>query len=167
MQDSSCNNPSFVRSFSSSCQLVSLSFDCFLAKCAHTVAQVCALFTSLSSSCFMRTLSDLFDLSIHFVSGLFVSLIFLLFFLPYTFYIFDFVENKPAPWTKRTLPQVWWRVEEQKKTVGGCNNKKIQYFIDPSGLEILDLRVLQGHSGCNLIGPSLQDNILVPDNFFE
>ena len=26
---------------------------------------------------------------------------------------------------------------------------------------------LQGHSGRNLIDPSLQDNVLIPDNFFE
>ena len=49
---------------------------------------------------------------------------------------------------------------------GGGNKKKIQYCADPSG-ETLYLRVLQGHSGRNLIDPSLQDNVLIPDNFFE
>ena len=44
----------------------------------------------------MRVLSDLFDLSIHFISYLFISLIFLLFLLPYTFYFLDVVDNKPA-----------------------------------------------------------------------
>ena len=38
---------------------------------------------------------------------------------------------------------------------------------DPSGQEILHLRALQGHSGRNPIDPTLQDNVLIPDNFFE
>ena len=51
---------------------------------------------------------------------------------------------------------------------GGGGNKKIfQYCTDSSGQEILYLRALQGHSGCNPIDPSLQDNVLIPDNFFE
>ena len=40
---------------------------------------------------------------------------------------------------------------------GGGNKKIFQYCIDPSGQEILYLRALQGHSGRNLIDPSLQD----------
>ena len=44
----------------------------------------------------MRTVSDLFDLSIHFISYLFISLIFLLFLLPYTLYFLNGVDNKPA-----------------------------------------------------------------------
>ena len=41
---------------------------------------------------------------------------------------------------------------------GGGGNKKIyQYFSDSSGA-ILYLRALQGHSGRNLIDPSIQDN---------
>ena len=35
------------------------------------------------------------------------------------------------------------------------------------GQEVLCLRALQGHSGRNPIDPSLQDNVLIPDNFFE
>ena len=50
---------------------------------------------------------------------------------------------------------------------GGGGQKKIfQYCSDPSG-EILYLRALQGHSGRNPIDPSLQDNVLIPNNFFE
>ena len=49
---------------------------------------------------------------------------------------------------------------------GGGNKKRFQYCTDPSG-EILYLRALQGHSGRNLIDPSLQENVLVPDDFFE
>ena len=45
--------------------------------------------------------------------------------------------------------------------------KRFQYCTDPSGQEILYLRALQGHSGRNSIDPSLQDNVLIPNNFFE
>ena len=51
---------------------------------------------------------------------------------------------------------------------GGGGNKKIfQKCTDPSGQEILYLRALQGHSGRNPVDPSLQDNVLIPNNFFE
>ena len=48
----------------------------------------------------------------------------------------------------------------------GGNNKKFQCCTDPFG-EILYLRALQSHSGRNLIDPSLQDNVLIPDDFFK
>ena len=48
-----------------------------------------------------------------------------------------------------------------------ATKKRFQYCIDSSGQEILYLRVLQGHSGRNPIDPSLQHNVLIPDNFFE
>ena len=62
-----------------------------------------------------------------------------------------------------------WSDEMWKnKMAGGGGNKKIfQYCTDPSGQEILYLRALQGHSGSNPIDPSLQDNVLIPNNFFE
>ena len=50
---------------------------------------------------------------------------------------------------------------------GGGNKKRFQYCIDPAGQEILYLLALRGHSGRNLIDPSLQDNALIPNNFFE
>ena len=50
---------------------------------------------------------------------------------------------------------------------GGGNKKRFQYSTDPSGQEILYLRTLQGHSGRNPIDPSLQDNVLSLNNFFE
>ena len=43
---------------------------------------------------------------------------------------------------------------------------KNQYCTDAAE-EILYLRALQGHSGRNLIDPSLQDNVLIPDDFFK
>ena len=50
---------------------------------------------------------------------------------------------------------------------GGGNKQTFQYCTDPSGQEILYLRALQGHSGRNPIDPSLRDNVLIVDNFFE
>ena len=50
---------------------------------------------------------------------------------------------------------------------GGGNKKRFQYCTDPSGQELLYLRALQGHSGRNPIDPSLQDNVLIPNIFFE
>ena len=53
----------------------------------------------------------------------------------------------------------------KSRMAGGGGNKKIfQYCTDPSGQEILYLR---GHSGRNPIDPTLQDNVLIPNNFFE
>ena len=61
-----------------------------------------------------------------------------------------------------------WSNEKWKSTMakGGGNKKIFQYCIDPSG-EILYLRALQGHSGRNLSDPSLQDSVLIPNDFFE
>ena len=50
--------------------------------------------------------------------------------------------------------------------VGG-NKKRFQYCTDLSGHEILYLRAPQGHSGRDLIDPTLQDNVLIPNDFFE
>ena len=61
-----------------------------------------------------------------------------------------------------------WSDEKWKKSMarGGGNKKRYQYCTDSSGV-ILYLRALQGHSGRNLIDPSLQDNVLIPDGFFR
>ena len=56
---------------------------------------------------------------------------------------------------------------KSKMAGGGGNNKTFQYCTDSSGQEILYLRALQGHSGRNPIDPSLQDKVLIPNNFFE
>ena len=50
---------------------------------------------------------------------------------------------------------------------GGGHKKRYQYCTDSSGQEILYLRALQGHPGRSLIDPSLQDNVLIPDDFFK
>ena len=49
---------------------------------------------------------------------------------------------------------------------GGGHKKRSQYCTDSSG-DFFNLRALQGHSGLNLIDPSLQDNVLIPDDFFN
>ena len=43
---------------------------------------------------------------------------------------------------------------------GGGSKRRYQYCSDDSG-RILYLRALQGHSGSNLIDPTLQDNVLI------
>ena len=63
----------------------------------------------------------------------------------------------------------YWSDELWKSKMAGDGGikKRFQHCTDPSGQEILDLRALQGHSGRNLIDPSLQDNVLIPNDFFE
>ena len=50
-----------------------------------------------------------------------------------------------------------WQQEEEQK-------RRYQYCTDVSGM-IVDLRALQGHSGRNLIDPSLQDNVVIQSRF--
>ena len=49
---------------------------------------------------------------------------------------------------------------------GGGAKMRFQYCTDDSGI-IIYFRALQGHSGRNLIDPSLQDNAVIPDGFFK
>ena len=49
---------------------------------------------------------------------------------------------------------------------GGGSKRRYQYCSDNSG-RILYLRALQGHSGRNLIDPSLQDNVIIQCGFFK
>ena len=49
---------------------------------------------------------------------------------------------------------------------GGGSKKRYQYCYDSSGV-ILYLRALQGHSGRSLIDPTLQDNVVIPSDFFQ
>ena len=50
--------------------------------------------------------------------------------------------------------------------VGGGNKKRYQYCTDSSGTSLY-LRALQDHSGRSLIDPTLQDNVLILNNFFQ
>ena len=61
-----------------------------------------------------------------------------------------------------------WSVDKWKKSMagGGGNKKRYQYCTVSSGT-ILYLRALQGHSGRNLIDPTLQDNVVIPSDFFQ
>ena len=61
-----------------------------------------------------------------------------------------------------------WSDEKWKKSMarGGGNEKRYQYCTDSPGA-ILYLQALQGHSGRNLIDPTLQDNVIIPDGFFN
>ena len=47
---------------------------------------------------------------------------------------------------------------------GGGGNKKIFQYCSGSSGAILYFRAFQGHSGRNLIDPSLQDNV-IPNDF--
>ena len=49
---------------------------------------------------------------------------------------------------------------------GGGSKRRYQYCSDNSGT-ILYLRALQGHSGSNLIDPTLQDNVLIGTGIFS
>ena len=49
---------------------------------------------------------------------------------------------------------------------GGGNKRRFQYCTDSSGT-IVYFRALQGHSGRSLIDPTLQDNVVIPSNFFQ
>ena len=49
---------------------------------------------------------------------------------------------------------------------GGGAKRRYQNCTDSSGT-ILYLRALQGHSGGNLLDPSLQDNVIIQSNFFQ
>ena len=60
----------------------------------------------------------------------------------------------------------WSDGKWKSSMAGGGNKKRFQYCTDSSRV-ILYLRALQGHSGRNLIDPSSQDNVLIPDYFFE
>ena len=48
-----------------------------------------------------------------------------------------------------------------------ATRKYFNTVLTPSGQEILYLRAFHGHSGRNPIDPTLQDNVLIPNNFFE
>ena len=62
----------------------------------------------------------------------------------------------------------WSNEMWKSRMAGGGGNKKIfQYSTSPSGQEIIYLRAFQGHSGRNHIDPSLQDNVLIPNIFFD
>ena len=74
----------------------------------------------------------------------------------------DYLRNE-FEYSQHGSDEMW----KSRMAGGGGNKKRFQYCADPSGQEILNLRALQGHSGRNPIDPELQDNMFIPDNFFE
>ena len=67
------------------------------------------------------------------------------------------------------IPQsIHWSDDRWKACLaaGGGAKRRYQYCTDGSGI-IVYLRVLQGHSGRNLIDPSLQDNVEIQSEFFH
>ena len=67
------------------------------------------------------------------------------------------------------FPQVpYWSDGRWKVCLAGGegDKRRFQYCTDDSGT-IVYLRALQGHSGRNLIDPSLQDTVIIQSNFFQ
>ena len=51
---------------------------------------------------------------------------------------------------------------------GGGQKKRFQYCLNPNSSEhFLYFRAIQGHSGGTLVDPTLQNNVLLPDDFAE
>ena len=51
---------------------------------------------------------------------------------------------------------------------GGGQKKRFQYCLSPNSSEhVLCFRAIQGHSGGNLVDPTLQDNVLLPYDFAD
>ena len=63
---------------------------------------------------------------------------------------------------------LYWSDDRWKACLaaGGGAKRRYQYCIDISGA-IVYFRALQGHSGRNLIDPSLQDNVVIQSGFFQ
>ena len=61
-----------------------------------------------------------------------------------------------------------WSDSKWKECLAGGegSERRFQYCTDSSGT-IVYVRALQGHSGSNLIDLSLQDNVVIPSNFFQ
>ena len=62
--------------------------------------------------------------------------------------------------------QVWSDDRWKACSAAGGSKRRYQYCSDDSG-RILYLRALQGHSGSNLIDPTLQDNVVIGTGIFH
>ena len=73
-------------------------------------------------------------------------------------------ENLQNPFTQ----SIHWSDSRWKACLaaGGAAKRRFQYCNDDSGI-IIYFRGLQGHSGRNLIDPSLQDNVIIQSGFFQ
>ena len=63
--------------------------------------------------------------------------------------------------------QLWSDEKWKSRMAGGGGEKKRFQYCSDSSATILYLRALQGHSWRSLIDLSLQDNVIIPDDFFE
>ena len=63
---------------------------------------------------------------------------------------------------------LYWSDDRWKACLGagGGAKRRFQYCTDSSGT-IVYLRALQGHSGRSHIDPTLQDNVVIPNNFLQ
>ena len=65
------------------------------------------------------------------------------------------------------FPQIpHWSDDRWKACLAAGAKRRYQYCADASGI-IVYFRALQGHSGRNLIDPSLQDNVVIQGGFFQ
>ena len=63
-----------------------------------------------------------------------------------------------------------WSIEAWMAVLAkrGGPKKRLQYCLNPNSFEhFLYFRAIQGHSGGALVDPTLQDNVLLPDDFAE
>ena len=80
---------------------------------------------------------------------------------------FHFWRIKENPQSQ--FPQIpYWSDDRWKAclSAGGGAKRRYQYCTDILGT-IIYFRALQGHSGRNLIDPSLQDIVVIPSRFFQ
>ena len=63
-----------------------------------------------------------------------------------------------------------WPIEDWTtiQAKGGGQKNRFQYCLNPDSSDnFLYFRAIQGHSGRNVVDPSLQDNVLLPEHFTE
>ena len=84
--------------------------------------------------------------------------------LRHSFHFWRIKENLQSQFAQ--IP--YWSDDRRKVCLaaGGGAKRRFQYCTDDSEI-IIYFRALQGHSGRNLIDPSLQDNVVIPSGFFH
>ena len=81
----------------------------------------------------------------------------------------QFNSGESSFYLRNQFPQIhYWSDDRWKACLAalGGVKRRYQYCTDISGT-IIYFRALQGHSGRNLIGPSLQDNVIIQSGFFH
>ena len=83
---------------------------------------------------------------------------------------YEFWRLKDDLWNRFEYSQYWSDdVWKNKMAGGGGNKKSFQFCTDPSGQEIFTFELFKVIQDAILLScsPSLQDNVLIPNNFFE